>query len=455
MYTPKFLRAYKSSGSNLSISTWLKCVGRKLPQFNHNAEIFNPIPIQIKLAGSLNATDGSVIMSISTMDEEWYSKLVEIIEDMTNQTHLEIVNYLGTPISSMTPTQLMLAGECDVIDVSKNIVRIPKIVEPPLHMSTNKIAQLKEWWADNQEDLSKDIAGELQGLTMSEIANCTKVDGPIQDKIETYLESNTLYGMTLEKFLKTFSNSPVVTTTVEGMSKKILDAVRRSLVANEKQVRDFNATNGSESVLWKKQNTGTKYKDDFSLYREIVEDAIFHPGVGQQLINAILYGSAPVERHYKKKKKKKKRSGRYISNPLELYYKQHYNVYGKLPGHVIEEYNKASSAPKTEYTGDPINAIKMFNLFSGRATIDCGCKKGKKDKKDKKKEIRSELPRFIPLESKMPKLIPINSEIPVVGRKMPKLIPLDSDKHMLVPSDRELSQPLWVDDCPNLEDFLK
>ena len=52
----------------------------------------------------------------------------------------------------------------------------------------------------------------------------------------------------------------------------------------------------------------------------------------------------------------------------------------------------------------------------------------------------------------LPELIPID-------QSMPPLIPIAHMKHtrepLEVPSVADLCEPIWVDDCPNLMDFLK
>jgi hypothetical protein len=149
----------------------------------------------------------------------------------------------------------------------------------------------------------------------------------------------------------------------------------------------------------------------------------------------------------------------------------------------------------------------MFNLFSGRAVknvspasssslipieeaigyalqysrdtadlipIECGVCSKKNDKKKKGTNVNSRMPELIPIEQpvrnqRLPELIPIEQPVrnqrlpelvpieqPVRNQRLPELIPISHYHAPLdVPSFDDLSEPIWVDDCPNLMDFLK
>ena len=476
MYKPAFIHAYKSSKSSLPINVWANAVGRRLPQFRNEEDVYCPIPIHVKIAGSLNDSNGAVRLSVMPTNKEWYSDLTEALCEMTGERAVNVVNYLGTPIQGMTPEQLMAVGECDCVKSNGTPIRLGSVVPPPLHLSTNKQGELKEWWNQMRSPLAEKIAVQLKGMTMAEIAQATLVEGPIQQIIESHLTQNTLHDLEWNKFLKTFGNG---NTDSEQMSKKLLDAVRQSLVANETQIRTHHASIGSEAALWKsnKLNGASSYKDDFTLYRDIIEDAMYHPLVGQQMVHSILYGTKEIGRRAKggQKKKKKKENGK--AHPINSYYQTfHFQEHGKLPGHRIAELNRTEGNVGSEYPGDSKRAIDMFNLFSGRAVdaspstitnlvpiarvaafleselipIECGaCDK----KKKKKKNVSSRMPELIPIESKLPELIPID-------RELPALVPIRGIRHIErhdpveIPSSAQLNEPIWVDDCPNLTDFL-
>jgi hypothetical protein len=518
------------------------------------------------MAGETNSPTGSVKMSVDATDANWYPKLLSVLESMTGIKITSVVNYLGNSIQSLSPTDLAKVGECDLIESSrsKSPIRLSAPVQPPMHMSHNKLGHLKKWWEDKRDGLARKIAADLKGLNMSEIAVATKLDGPVQATISKYLERNTLDGLTWSEFAKTYGGGSGGSTDLSEMSKKLLDAVRAGLIANETQIRNYHANVGSEAALWRNPTAQaqTKYKDDHIMFQDILEDVMYHPLVGKEMVQGILYGiesraggggaKKVVTKGKTNPRRKATAASESMRHPIQSYYQDyHFPVHGKLPGHVMAKYNKnAGLIAGNVYGGDKKRAFDMFNLFSGR-TIDCGCGKKKKEGQKKKEEkneemkerigvqmprlipiggsIQREMPRLIPIgaevggEKRMPKLIPIGSEmgggeerrmpklIPIGGfasggqeegekrmpklipigaevrgeeRRMPKLIPIGSEiggegvekkmpklipigaesKPRLVPinahpvqrsSDARLNEPIWVDDAPNLMDFLQ
>lgn len=499
MYTPQVLHAYKSSKSTLPITTWVQVVGRNLPQFRSDADIFNPIPIQIKLA---DRSDGNVVVSVSPADPKWYETLVEALNKMiggsgtsaggasaTSATrgrgvaqrvggdsnvraegaNIRITDYLGQPISGLSPARLAAVGECDVIDVATNQpIRLKSIVPPPLELSTNKTAQLKTWWTENRNSLAQKIAGELSGLTMSELAKVTSLDGPIQKAVERHLEHSTLHGMSWSDFTRTFGTE----STVDGPAKIVLDAIRQSLKANEKTIRDFHATvEGSESLWSASAPVSTPYKEDLAMYRDIVEDAVHHSLVGSRMIQAVTYGVGKKASSKKVLSKKQNRpSG---VNPVANYYNQyHYKVHGKLPGHIMSQYNAKSEQSK-DYPGDPDRVMAAFHLFTGRSVIGCGVCGGKKkkEKQQQRQQVEGALPPLVPIgtpivaaasqqrQQPMPRLIPLVASaaepppLAPIGSSMPRLIPIDGP--VAIPTNERLNKSVWETTGElNLEDFL-
>lgn len=411
MYTPQLLQSYKSSKSNLPLSTWVNIIGKNLPQFKNEENIFNPVPIPVRLAEGSN---GSVLISVAPSNQDWYKTVTGALEKMTGRRNISIVNYVGEPIKYMSMAKLAHVGECNVIDTTTGkSVRLPKIVPPPLELSTNKVAQLKDWWNSNREELSASIASNLKGLNMAEIAKATSPNGSVFKTINNYISNHTIKNLEWSEFTRTFGKS----VDSEHLAEFILGAVKNSLTANEKQIRNYHATEGIEASLWKKVTTGkNKYKDDFTMYQDIVDDAIFHTMVGQKVIQSIVYG---VEKKTTPLKRVTKEAA---FHPVDTYYKEHhYPVHGKLPGHVIESYNKTFGKVETKYTGNPEKAIQMFNLYVGNSVIGC---------KNKKKKM----PGLIPVESQignqfgshLPELVPIGGDSQFESHRLPELVPIGS-----------------------------
>ena len=367
MYTPQLLHAYDTSESSLPIEHWVECVATKLPQFQLPSDIYAAIPLDIQMTGSLS--NGSVQLCVSpSSDSAWYKGLIAVLEKMTNQKGIGVRNYLGTPIQDMSPKQLTCASECDIYRLSDGkTVRLASVVPPPLHMMTDKVHQMKGWWNENRASLSNAIAEQLKGKNMAEIAKATNDSGLVQQTIAKYMSEHLPHGMSFEEFMQTYSGNSN-RASLEGISGQVLNAVRASLVANEKQVRDFHATEGTESSLWKKtDNTPAVGRriDEFTMYKDIVEDAVFHPLVGREIIQSIMYGSVATQQQQQQSKGIGKKvvpvsvSNRSVPNrpigaaatsSIDYYTKIHYPIHGKMPGHYLDNLN----APKTQYRGTNI-----------------------------------------------------------------------------------------------------
>ncbi len=475
MFRPEILFCYNKSGSKLPLNTWVEVVGKNLPQFKNMNTLYRDIPIAVSLSHSGEA----VKLAVSPDDANWYNKLVNVVQDMTGKRNIEIVNYLGNNIKDMTPKQLLQCSLCEVVDKqTKSPVRIASLVEPPKYMSSNKHAELKSWWTNNRENLAKDIANQLKSMTMDEIASATRANGPVQQTIEQFLERNTLDDATWQEFTSTYGSGKM---EASDMAKKLLESVKLGLRANERVIRDFHAANAvGASALWSKSHntTASKYKDDFTLYRDIMEDVVYKPDVSSNVVNGILYGKSEQQQPIARKI-----TSSSSINPIQMFYKEYYYpIHGKMPSHIMDDYigNKSSNG----YPGDPKRAFDMFNLFSGK-TIDCGCsgkkKKTKKNepmpleshmrhksKKHSMEEVKMSLPPLVPIASAaLPPLVPIasahachlGSEMPdLIQKKMPAKRNIGKDwnktkKEVTIPTDAQLNESPWVDNLPSISDF--
>ena len=499
MYTPALLHTYKKSRSRLPIGAWISTVAKYLPQFKDDASIYAAVPLQIKIAGNLNSSNGNVSLSVAAFEPNWYNGLVGALEKMTNRQNLQVVNYLKEPINGMTPAQLAGVGECDVIDTTtKKPIRLAAIVPPPLELATNKSAQLAEWWNSVRDDLSHKIAASFKGMSMAEVAKATSGASPSTcTLIANYLNTHTLHNLSWDKFAKTFSKSSS-SVSLDQVSSCILNYVCQALVSNETQVRDYHAISG-EATLWKRGAGGgtTRYKDDVTMYRDIVEDAMYHTSIGQNVIQSILYGInkkgqskpksgqnnlarftpedlPPPQRRRQparleessdeeeelmrfeepvRRRRPQENEEEFVPlfNPITSYYRDyHQPVYKKLPTHHIEALNKNYGKAEVPYPGDPEKVVEMFNLYTGRSIIGCNsCKIAKRKKRQQLEEEPIER-RLIPIETGLPRLIPINAKSAPSGadfadRPMPKLIPINGSVKRslppLIPIDADISTP--------------
>ena len=494
MYTPTLLHTYKASKSHLPIGAWISAVAKNLPQFQDNASIYNAVPVNIKIAGSPAVSNGNVSVSVAAFEPNWYQSLVDSLAKMTKQPaeKIAVVSYLGEPIKDLSSGQLACIGECDIIDVTtKKPIRLAQIVAPPLKLATNKTAQLTEWWNGSRDEISRQIATSFKGLSMAELAKQTVDGGATHQLIRNYLVGHTLHNLSWDEFAKTYGKtSPISADQVAG---NILAHVREALVQNQTQVRNFHAISG-EATLWKR-GTGApaQTKDEFTMYRDIVEDAIFHPMIGQGVIQSVMYGvvkrgqSKPKsERSYnetpppplsylrRRELEEEKEYEEYgaqdefeeLGHPVTSYYRDyHQPVHGKVPYHHIEALNKGYGRAETKYPGDSKKVMELFNLYSGKSVIGCdacGAKKKKKQQRYREEEEQEPIERklvpissvvaspkrLIPIDSvglplpplirldknpQLPRLVPIGSIVDDGDVPLPRLIPIDSPLPRLVP----------------------
>ena len=367
MYKPSFVTAYKKSRSKLPIHVWHQVAGRHLPQFQTDEDVYTPVPINVKLSGGINDPNGSVRLSVCPTNKEWYHDLTSALTEMTGKRNIDVVNMEGKCISGFDTKHLFAAGECDIIDkTTKSVIRLESVIEPPLRMATNKGETLKQWWEDQSESISREVAQVLRGKNMSEIANATTKTGEVYKVIQSKMEQSAP-----NEFLKIYG-SGLIRTSAQDLSDKLLHAVRRSLVANEQQIRHYHASNVTpDQSLWKQKETAniqSSYKDDFTLYRDIIDDAIIHPAVSRDVINSVLYGTKKIEGPIVTPSVKEQQFSDY--HPLESFYKTYYyNTYGKLPGHVVSAYNKTigTNMQQKMFPGDADEAFNVFHMLSGRA----------------------------------------------------------------------------------------
>jgi hypothetical protein len=491
MYKSEFVSAYINSKSTLPIETWEKCVGSKLPRFQSKDDIYAPVPIYVKICGGINEPQGTIKLSIPVTSDAWYTQLVQTLEKMTKKSGLNVYSNTGTCIKDMQPRQLFYAGECDLKNDKGKLIRLESLVQPPMKLSTNKNNLLKDWWNGNTDNLAKVIATKLKDMNTLELENACQVDGLVQNTIQTYLEKNVPNKYTWDEFIDNFGNDSNRTTS-KDLAKKILSSIRMGMEHNEEHIQNYQAVAsslGAGKSMFKKTNTiKSKYKDGMLMYQEIMEDALNLPLLGKNIIHAIRYGTKTVSSAVTSVPKLKTQSD---WHPLQSFYNNHYyGIHGKLPGHIMQAYNKNAGQVYTGFKGNAQEAINRFMLYSGRAidpvqgivgdwlkrkrrerrirgkakpnifrrAIDRvrgyrdGRKYGKYRESDYERGFQSgttsatgsKMPDLIPITREMPELIPI--------KKGPKLVDLDSEL-IEIPSDESLNKPLWKT-LPSIADLL-
>jgi len=508
MYRPEFVNAYKKSGSTLPIHAWEKFVASKLPQFQSKEDIYAPAPIFIKIRGGINEPQSTIKLSVPTTSPTWYQYLTKTLENMTKISGVDVYTNTGECLKNLEPKALFCAGECDLKDKRGNIVRLENMVTPPIKMSTNKNNTLKNWWTQNTDSLARILANKLKDMNTMELENACQPDALIQNTIQTYLESNAPNEMSWNEFIDNFGNDNN-RASAKDIAKKILFTIRKGMEHNEEQIQNYQAVSsnlGGKSMFKKTTIVQSKYKDGALLYQDIIEDALTLPHLGKSVVDAIRYGTKSVT------EKPKLVESSVVSSdwhPLQSFYQNHYYpAHGKLPGHIMQEFNKTSGKIYNGFKGNSQEAIDRFMLYSGRAIDPVGIIFDKKwrEKRRQKREAKKKGttanvkrqgklrrfwnkvtgkkekaiidgreftandnningPRLIDLEdvrqmnSQMPRLIDLE-DVRQTSSQMPRLIDLEADSEypdlmeVEIPSNRVLSQPLWKTQLPSIADLL-
>jgi len=486
VYTPHIRAVYKKLGSSLPLSVWVKSIGSKLPYFRNDSDIYSPITLHLKIAGSINNSDGGVCLNVVPSDSDWYSKLQSAVRDMTGTTSkVDIVDYLGDNISTFNFSQLFSAGELDVVHSrNQSVVRISSAVAPPQHMATNKMEIINDFVKNIREPISDTIAGELQGHTMAEIGRLTSRNGPLQSKIEATLAQRKGWSSFLTTYaMDNVSRSNDNKKQTSALAKSILYQVRQGLTANERQISDYHAANenknSDEAPLWEQHaaSVSSPYKDEYTMYKDIADDAMHSQLLSRKLVYIIHRGadrttkktqSAPIS----KRVTTSKNEGRHVMD--QFYHDYYYKKHGKFPGHVIDKFNKRDNVGSV-YPGNEDEAVNMFLMFSGKHTPTRNSTGKSMPKLVPINQKCTEGHTLVPISSQMPKLIPINQKcteghtLVPISSQMPKLIPIGqkirSGKHKLVPIDagmgdisreidaEDFSEPVF--EMPNLSKFIR
>lgn len=472
LYRPAVVQAWKQSRSRHSLPAWVDIVGRNLEQFQNEEDIYAPIPLTIKIAGSVAESKGSVIMYAATTDKEWYPKLVADIEQMTGKRGLAIQNYIGEDIASFEPADLFSAGQLNVVSAkSGKLIRLEEPVPPPLGSSPDKPEILSKWWQGCRHELTKAVASKLQPLSKPQIAGAVKAGGDVQTMISNYLRSHTPNGQSWKSFVHTYGTDNVAKTVdpqenLDFLSQGLLYQIRKSLKCNENIVDDFhnNSDIGNEAQLWEsagKKRVLTTVGDAYTMYHNIVEDAMNLRDVELNVISTVLNGWMRVDpmTHLAKKRAESRKSierPKSDWHPLGTYYKQvHYQTHGQLPGHVMDRFTKAKSVTDAkEYKGDANVAMRIYHMLCGRCPTMSETAKippvpdllplaeaiPQKKKMPELVSLETELFDLDSVDAEMPELVPLRTEPVSLNKKLPNLVPLETELPDLVPLETELPE---------------
>jgi hypothetical protein len=445
IYTPRFLEIHRISGSKLPPQTWYHHVGRKIQQFQNPANVFRPVALNVRTAS--DPMGGTTRILVNPTDNDWYHVLKDEFKKIMKlpiSMSIKIQTPIGTGIESMGNLRLRKVGELQIINErTGSPVYIEKTAQPSKRMATDKSGDLREWYTDELRDGLVQVVREcLQGKQIYEINDLMVGNGVVHNAMAEYIEESV---PDWKSFLDTYAlddlardiNLNDTHETSMKIAEGFLKRLRAGMAANEAHVRTFFAQKkASDNPLFKQHiATGiSKYDNDGVMWKDIAED-VFYSGRTASISSHIIkqgfrrYSNVSCSSS-KRSKGKKKGKGK-----------------GKGKGK-----NYHSNSCISESIGNK-RAMKMYHLFSNKHAFPGTILK--------KKPSFKPMPGLVPIERSMPDLVPIEQVVTATTSSLPRLIPIHGDDVPTLRSiigeevdDIDVDGDLFVDDAPNLEDFL-
>lgn len=417
LYRPEFVATYRQFNSDLPIETWKEVIGKHLPMFASDNQIYQPAEVRIKLTRPLTDPTGTVKIEVALSDANWYDKLLGAVGEMVQRPagQIEIVDDCGAYIDKLNQGQLSRAGDLCVIDAkSRKPVYVAAVTAPPKHMSADKEQDIMEWLHTKRQAIADVVVNELKDKhDMIAISTAVCKDGAVQHALATYFINSRPNGESWGQFLQTYAESDAVRAldpkdVAKQLARSFLVEVRKSLRASQNEIKAFYSNqqqkqqgkDGDEAKLWDDHiraaiGAETHYESALDMFNDVVDEAVHRPVLEAKVYYVVNQGQNLIAGHnngkwgYGKKKKKKKKhksakarvlssyyatpvSAKTDTHPNDTYYHEvHYKQHGKLPGHVVRSFNKDFQAKSTKrvFPGDPIRAFALYHLFCGRAVL--------------------------------------------------------------------------------------
>ena len=462
-YRPRFVQVYNLYGKStgMKIDVWADVIGKQMQEFSSTRQVYKPATIIIRLTKKLNDPQGSVKIQVPLTDSDWYPQLLKDVREMTNISRkIDIVNYAGEPIKDFSTRKITTSSEFNIVDKQTGkFIRVASAIEPPRKMSSKKTHYITEWWDGIKEDISSIIIDSLKKKNMTSIVSAVASDGDIQSRVNKCIMGSNPFGESWRDFLQTYAEDNVVrqldpNDVSKQITNIILEKIKNGLKSNQAQIGAyFSQVESKQEKLWDDNVSNESiYSNRHEMFQDIFEDTLHSNNLRKQVCQIVNNGRN-VDRKLKSVNKRVQHQRQARPNaphPLTSYYHEHhYDTFGKMPGHVINEFNKNYNKNKVDakYPGDPKDAQNMFLLYSGRfrdtsnnnmpelelySDIDS---KMPELIPAKRENIDNKMPRLIPIDSKMPELVPAKSQ--TIDIKMPQLIPIDDKMPELVETKRK------------------
>lgn len=495
LFTPQFVHTYQRANSKLPIQTWYHHVGRKMQRFQNPANVFLPVAINVRTA--TDAKGGSTRIMVSPTDTEWYKVLCDefrTIMGLPNSVAIDIQTPVGTCIEGMSHLRLSKVGELQVVDRATGApICIKETAKPSRRMATDKGRDLRAWYEDELRDgLVQVVRAQLEGKTMQEINMVMAGDQAVHQALAEHVASSV---PDWQSFLDTYAaddlardiNLGDVYETATKIAEGLLKRVRAGIRANAPHIQTFFAQQAANQASTQlkdgplfQQHVATgisKYQDDGMMWRDIAEDVFYSGRTASIPVNIVKrgyqryshvagcsgkhYGSSKRSYKYRGKKRGKRSSRMNAQVPVSSAIDKALTECAAL---AVGEQTLLQG--DESYTGDTARALRMYHMFSNKHAFPV----------PPSDPVARPLPELVPLEHverPMPELVPLKH----VERPMPELVQTE-DKALSIPelvripvrdmpglepiahneSDRDqyddLQSDIFVDDAPNMEDFL-
>ena len=426
-YSQRFKDAYElhGAGTGMDIDTWCEDVGKHLSEFQSKRQIFNPVSLSVKLTPDFNDPQGSVKIQIPVTDHDWFHTLTDVISGMVNQDNIDVVDCTGESIKGFSAEQILESSGFDVVDNdSRRFIRIDNVVAPPRKMCNNKPQYILQWWETIRDDISTEVISELcKKKNMATIAPAVSLKGPLHARIESMLSGSNPFGESWNTFLQTYAVDDVTRgLDTKQVTKRIADIIisrlRTGLFSNQRHIGAyFSQIEDDEDQLWDDgQKSKSIYTDKTEMFKDIFEDVIFQGSLERDICDTIYHGYNVVQHNQKKVKFSPPRKINKQHPMDEYYHTHHYKEFGKMPGHVVNKFNKNfkkdNEHVNTQYPGIPEKAMDAFYKYIGKIS---------------KPQKRPYLKPFV--ENEMPELVSnhdsYDNEMPELVSRKPRLIPIN------------------------------
>ena len=497
-FSPAFIEAHKRLAPAIPIKRFASIVNPTSIGLDSTQDFYAPVRFTVQASGKPNDATGIIRLDVAVQkNPDWLRDMKEQLTSTLKLQNVDLKTVTGMPLEQVPLEQLARVGKLVVYDGQRNEpVRLSSLPPhgPPEYRVT-KVQELKEWAQKlHQGKLPEVVAAVLKGKDVHQVEAALLSDGAVAQAIQTELAKNGDW----PEFVRLHQSSSTKTTKpveaqqlLEKVSRQILAYINRFIGAASQQVKEhivaeqfrtMNTQKGDTfkpvlSSLTMSSATSSGKKENPTLYRTLVEDALAVPMLQKNLVSFV-YNFSPNAPKTKLIAASRPLTKRIASNHHPWYAHIHHTllpIKGTYPSDYLVKHTKQDMSARAPFIGDVNKTYEAYHRFSGIANapppcrikkgiilepIACHGNRGRETKKAKAEEAE-EVEGQLMLNRAMPKLIPISADLPTREpvREMPKLIPISADLPMketvrempkLIPISADLPTKETVREMPKL-----